>query len=128
MRLSNFIEGFVLSLLANVLMDNNGVSQKKRYKGENKELISELGLVIQRFSNFSRFWSVSAFSVLSLSLTLGVVYLKVSDKVCLKILILIIFLATVVLSNLMAINYLALEKSARNQYNKIKSGHQKNIE
>ena len=106
-------------------MDNNGVSQKKQYKGENKELISELGLVIQRFSNFSRFWSVSA---LSLSLKLGVVYLKVSDKVCLKILILIIFLATVVLSNLMAINYLALEKSARNQYNKIKSGHQKNIE
>ena len=109
-------------------MDNNGVSQKKQYKGENKELISELGLVIQRFSNFSRFWSVSAFSALSLSLTLGVVCLKVSDKVCSKILILIVFLATVVLSNLMAINYLALEESVKNQYNKIKSGHQKNTE
>lgn len=71
--------------------------QEKKCDGENKELISELSQIsseIKRFSNFSRFWSVNGFSVLSLCLTLGVAYLRVSDKILLKFFIFITFLAT----------------------------------
>ena len=79
----------------------------------------EIDNQIQRFSNFSKYWSSIALITLSTFLAVLGYLLQNYNTWYFKSIIVCMYLLTIVLTNLMAVNYLAMEKSARDQLEKL---------
>lgn len=90
--------------------------------------LEELSSAINRFSEFAKWWS--SINLITLSgFFLGInFFIKDINFLSLKLCLVFVYLITIILCTIIAINYLALEKAARSEYKLIKNNSKKEID
>ena len=83
---------------------------------DKKALILEISRAIERYSSFSKWWSSVNLITLSGFFAFFAFLLDNISFLSFKIILLVMYLITIILCNLMAVNYLSMEKHFRKMY------------